>query len=325
MVNVIYANARAKSLENSLIDRERLNRMAEEENAAAALKVLTEVNFGDGTAIDSPADFEKLLTAETKKLYGFIKENCPVKAFSDFLFLKGDFFNAEAFIKAKYLKIDPALMVDEFSLIDAAEMKEKIFADDYDGFYPALKTALICSDNDFVSNSATGAVIDGYFVKAYFETLYKIAKKDSILYEIYKTKADCANVSLALRSRSKQLVTDNFVKGGDVSLSQAALLAEESFDTLKRTDFGKKTDLISSAIYACEKGEPLSDFERKCDEFAITYLNKDKYDSSGAKPFIRYCYYKKAEIENVRIIMVGKINGIKAEDIKRRLRNGYER
>lgn len=37
-----------------------------------------------------------------------------------------------------------------------------------------------------------------------------------------------------------------------------------------------------------------------------------------------YCYYKKRELENVRIVMVGLLNGMSEADIKGRLRKSYE-
>ena len=60
------------------------------------------------------------------------------------------------------------------------------------------------------------------------------------------------------------------------------------------------------------------------DDFALKTLKKRKYDVGGIVPFMLYCYYKLAEIKNVRIIMVGLINKADKNEIKRRLRNTYE-
>ena len=54
----------------------------------------------------------------------------------------------------------------------------------------------------------------------------------------------------------------------------------------------------------------------------VRYITK--YEFYDLKPFITYIYYKLAELENVRIVMVGLINNIEKNEIEKRLRAGYE-
>jgi len=48
-----------------------------------------------------------------------------------------------------------------------------------------------------------------------------------------------------------------------------------------------------------------------------------KYVSFGPEPVIAYIFAKENEIKLIRIIMVGKINGIDGEVIRERLRENY--
>ena len=52
MSDSIYANARAAALTGSLLGADRLSRMADCASADEAVKILQEVNFGEGAAAD---------------------------------------------------------------------------------------------------------------------------------------------------------------------------------------------------------------------------------------------------------------------------------
>lgn len=326
MSNVAYSNARAKSLENYLLGEERINRMIDSDKPDDALKILSEVNFGEGTTISSALDFEKLISAEKKKLFDFIKETCASPALADFIMLKSDFHNAEAIIKSKYLKIEIDDILDVSGKFDIDKMKEKIFEDDYSSFPDELAKALSFSDVEFVEGRASGVKIASVFSKAYFSELYRLAKKDSILLELYRVKADVANVGIALRLRDFSQAKEHFVEIGKITLQDLQALSEEQLELLvEKFKFSYISELISSAIYSVKNSEPLSDFEKSADSFAVNRMLKQKYATDGIFPFMQYCFYKLADLSNVRIVMVGLINGLNKSDIRNRLRAYYER
>ena len=325
MANATYANARAKSLEKYLLGNERLNRMIESSSAEEALKVLSEVNFGEGVVIGSPLDFELLLDAETNKLYKFIKETGANDALASYLLIKNDFHNAQCYIRAKYLKIDIDDMLTLDGTIKKEVLKEKIMVDEYKSFPKPLQSALSRADFCFVSNKATGRTVDGIFKKELYTELYNLSKREKTLNEIYKVQADCTNVATALRTRNYALSCEEFVDGGTLSKDFLKALCEQPLEVLKETcRYNDKSEMLLSAIDGAIKNQPLSYFENRADSYAVALLQKDKYSTEGLHPFLLYVFYKLAEIINVRIVMVGKINGLSKADIKRRLRKGYE-
>lgn len=325
MANSIYANARAKSLENGLLGKKRLLRMIDAPTVEDAFKILFEVNFGDGVAVAESLDFEKLIARENKKLIDFIKENCPSKAFKEFFLAENDFHNAEACIKAKYLKIDPDKMTIESGLIDKDYLKERIFVDEYTQFPEELSEVLKYCDLKFTNEKVSGAEINGEFKKGLYKLLHKVSKGDRFLSKLYSAKADFANISVALRSKGYSLSKNLFVPCGTLNQAELTALTEEPFDSLtEKYKYSPLREYVLSAIKDASKGLPLSDFEKSADDYALSLLEKNKYSSEGIIPFALYSYYKKAEIQNVRIIMVGLINGQSKNEIKGRMRNSYE-
>ena len=325
MMNVIYANARAKALENGLLGVDRLNRMIDSASPEEAMKILSEVNFGGGVFVDSFLDFEKLISAEEKAFISFIKADCPSDALKNYLLLPFDFHNAEAFIKEKYLKKQVADLTVESGLFDKESMKEKIMLDEYKGFPEEMAKALLYCDGEFTSGRANGASVNAAFKCGLYKELYKNARQDNLLKQIFSVKADCANFSAAIRSDNYNSAKRFFVVGGKLSANDLKTLSDEPVETLKeKFKFTEIGDLIATAVDSLAKDGSMSDFETAADDYALTLLKKRKYSTEGAIPFMLYCYYKLAEIKNVRIVLVGLINGTDKNEIRRRLRNTYE-
>lgn len=312
-------------MENRLLGTERLYRMAESVSLEDALRIFSETGFGEGVNLANAIDFEELIDAERIKLVGFIKETCASETFKSFFLLKNDFHNAEAFIKSKHLRFDASAMTVEDGLIDKNVMKEKIMTDDYDGFPSELATALKIIDNEFVFGNATGFSVGSLIKKALYVELLKNAKKNKYLTNIYRVKADAVNISLALRTRDFGKASGFFVSGGMISEGELKVLCEENVENLReKTKYFSRADLIELALNDFLNSKPLSELEKFVDGYAVLYLKKNKYETEGIFPYMLYCYYKSAEIDNVRIIMVGLINGTSSSVIKRSLRDSYE-
>jgi len=321
----IYANGRAKALSNSLLGDERINRMIDSGDAEEALKILSEVNFGDGLAV-SIFDFEKLINIEEQKLSLFIKSTCDNDDIKRFLLLKSDFHNAELFIKSKYLKFDDSEMCMPYGYYDAKIMRENIMVDEYKNYPATMEKALSTCDSDFVAGKANGMSVGSLFVKAYYDELFKLSRKDKILSKIYLSMVDSANISIAIRSRDFAIAKEEYIEHGTLTINDIKIICEDSLDSVReKFRFSCVKELIDSAIIDAEKKLPLTTFEKMKDSLGIKILMQEKYATEGYIPFLQYCFCKRKDIENVRIILVSLQNGVKKEQIKERLRTHYER
>lgn len=323
--NKIYANARAKSAENGLLGKERFNRMLQADSADDALKILRETNFGEGETVDSAMDFERLLAAERDKFNRFIKEVSPSKAFVRFFLAKNDYHNAEALIKAKHLRIPPDGLLTADGYFDTAVMKEKIMADEYGDLPKPMAEALLMCDNLFVGGTATGGAVDGIVKRALYSDMKALSAKNRDLGAVYSIMADTANISCALRTRNVRDCMEMSVPGGKLTDQELRILCEEPIETLKeRLKFFYLKEFISSAVDAMTEGKPLSTFEKLSDDAILWHFKKKRYEISGLNPFMLYCYYRAAELTNIRIVMIGLINKLGKSEIQERLRDAYE-
>ena len=77
MTNAIFANARASALQASLLGADRLNRMVDCASGDDALKILSEVNFGNGVTVASALEADLLIEAEERRYTAFVRETAP--------------------------------------------------------------------------------------------------------------------------------------------------------------------------------------------------------------------------------------------------------
>lgn len=326
MKNVIYANARASAATRTLLGKERLFRIAEAASAQEAVQILAETGFGGGRTIDSPLDYETLIRAEEAALIAFVKEVSPSEKLTKFLLAEYDFHNAEAVMRAKYLKTDVAPMLAEEGLFSAETLKEKIFADDYSAFPAPLARALHAADELFVSGKADGKTIGSLFRRALYEEREKLAAKDALLSAVASAKADAANIAAAFRSRDFAETQKQFVPGGTMKEEELKILCEETPEVIRdKFRFSKRKEPVYAAAEDFSKSRPLVDFERMADGWALKYLKAEKYNDEGIRPFLSYFYYKIADAANVRIAMSCLLNGVAGAEIKERMREAYER
>ena len=322
--NVIYANARAKACETKILASDRLVRMIDCATADEAIKVLNEINFGEGVSIANTLEFEKLIQAEMVKFYDFVKEVCPDESLKKYLLLPADYANAQALIRAKYLKNNPAVMLTAEGLYTCDYLKTKINSDDYSAFPKGLAKALLTADNLFVYGQATGAKLDTAFNQALYEDLFDCAMTNSDLKEIFAVKVDAINVGIALRTRNYEQFLNMRVKGGKIPDKLFKMLCEEDVEVIKSSlSFKDYADLILRALQDFVENKPLSTLEKYADDYSVSYFKKTLYDTSSKKPFMLYCFYRLNEFKNVRIVMVGLINGFDKAQIKQRVRDCY--
>ncbi len=325
MANLIYANARAKAMEKNLLSLERFNRMIECSTADEAIKILSEVGFGDGAVIESALEFEKLIATEQRKLLDFLKEASSNKNFASFILLKNDYHNAEVYIKAKHLRVDFDDMTVEAGLINKEVLKEKILTDDYRDFSAEMRDALIFCDNEFVSNRTSGQTINSALTKAYYLELFNLSKKDKRLKKIFEFKIDTINIGIALRARNYSEFSKMALQYGTLTEKDYKNLCEMPLENLKEQfRYSEYKLAVNLAVDQKIKGQPLSDFEKLADNFALKMLKQEKYQTEGIIPLMIYVFAKLNEISNVRIVLVGLINGIEKAQIKRKLREIYE-
>ncbi|MBP5307707.1 MAG: V-type ATPase subunit [Clostridia bacterium] len=311
--DVTFTNGVVKSRERFLLC-DKIDRMAES-SLDDAFRMLKESGFGGDIAVDSPHRAESLVRAEEAEVNDFIRKYAPTDKIAAFLLAEYDFHNAEALVKCRYAGADEQKLLSAEGFYRSDIIKDKINGGASE--LPAeLIEAILQSAALFESGKANGLEIDCIFKRLLFLYLKRLAS-DKKLKEIASASADAANVSSALRSRDARLTEKMFVEGGKLPKSLIIALSEASYQEIKEGEFSPQ---IKEAAAACERGEPLTLFEKSRDDFPLSLLYKTRYDMIGCEPFLTYVLKRRAEIANVRIIFVSKAAGFSPSAVKSRIR-----
>jgi V/A-type H+-transporting ATPase subunit C len=89
---------------------------------------------------------------------------------------------------------------------------------------------------------------------------------------------------------------------------------------LCKSEYG---EIIAEGVEYYEREGSLLLFEKLFDDMIMEHVKKAKYVAFGLEPLAGYIIAKENEIRLIRMILMGKLNEIPSEQIKRIMREGY--
>lgn len=141
-------------------------------------------------------------------------------------------------------------------------------------------------------------------------------------------EVDLLNVRMAVRAAKHGIAASLFgriaLPGGDVGARDLGdaygLGPQEVVQLYERTQWG---GLCASGMGLLERGEPLTSWEKECDDTLIRVYRKARHIGIGPEPVVGYLLGKEIECRNLRVVLAGKESGLPASEIVERLRETY--
>ncbi|MDD2573843.1 MAG: V-type ATP synthase subunit C [Bacillota bacterium] len=326
----LYAVSRVKALENNLLSRSTVDRMLEALSPDEALKILGETDYGNYFGeVDSVYDFEKALDQSLRAAYKVIEDSTGDERLTLLFRLRYDFHNLKVLMKEKYLGEDFKSILSQAGSISVEALRKAVDDKDMVGFAPHIREAYERADVDFELNGdprTIDMILDGGLY-AYLLELVKDIKDDGLM-EFVRTEIDLLNINTLLRIRK----TGGNVKVLETALFDGGFLDRSALLGSVGEPVGSFADRLSSTRYDRVAVEGIGSFidtdsttvlEKITDDLLLNMAKKGKYAAFGILPIIGYLWAKENEARVIRMIMVGKINGIPAESLRERLRDLY--
>jgi V/A-type H+-transporting ATPase subunit C len=121
--------------------------------------------------------------------------------------------------------------------------------------------------------------------------------------------------------KNQDFLAEVLVEGGSVGVQRIIGAADrESLAALyASTPLEKAAQLGAEAL----SGGGMTAFERACDNAVNTYLRGAKLVSYGPEAVLAYLAAVEGEIQAVRMILTGRLAGVRPEAIRERLRDLY--
>lgn len=324
-----YAVGRIRAMEARLLDKGKIERMADAPSAAEALKVLAETDYAGAVAeLADVRDFERIFSDEISRTFAELLRMSPRPELIALLVLRYDIHNLKVAFKAHYLGVETDLFLP-LGTMAAEKLRAMVREADFRDLPAPVRAAAEQMVETFAATSDP-QVIDLYLERALFTLLLAAAReaRSAFLEGLFIRQIDLANIKTLLRvkrmGRDREFLKKVLLPGGMLPLDRLTALLEEPPESLATQ--------MAMSDYAAVAGEGVRDWvekgtaarlEKLADDYITAYLQQGKRVTFGLEPLVGYLWAKEIEIKNIRLIMVGKINRMPAGAIRERIRDGY--
>lgn len=314
----IYAVARIRSKELSLLDSKCMEQLLSCKNYEDCIRILSD----HGWSCEGKTS-EQFLTEEREKIWTLMKELVDDQSIFHVFLYENDFHNLKAAIKQIATGKESVRIYKKNGTIPWSKIYEAVKASDF---------TLLPEDMQTSGKEAYEAMMKGrdsqlcdvILDKASLEKTYEAGKclKSELMSGYVELKVASADINIAIRC-CKMKKTAQFLKKAlapcnslDISqLTNAVLHGMDAvYDYLKTTQYADAIDAIKTSP---------STFEKWCDDRYISYIKPQKYHPFTMEPLAAYILARENEIKCVRILLSGKVNHLSEESIRERLREMY--
>ena len=332
MVEKLYLDIipKIRVYEKRLIDNVKFNRMLDLENIDEVFKFLSETVYGENISDDiNIYNYEQVLSLEFGRLFKSLKDIFDNKELINIFLKKYKYNNIKLMLKAKLLNVDLGDILFNIEDFDNEFIYTAIKTENYSSLPDEIGDLVKKTLKDFEENKDPQR-IDILIDKIMFGELLKESKNISsdFLTKYIQILIDVFNVKTLFRIKNlnlnRALFDDVIVSGGNIALSNLKMIfSEPKENILNRFSMTNMYKYVKEGLENYVNNDDLNILDKELDDYLMEYLKNAKIITTGLAPIIGYINAKENEIKNIRIVLVGKINNVDSDSIKRRLRKNY--
>lgn len=322
----LFLSSYTHVLETTLLSRERMERMLEAPTDADAVRVLVECGYPELSVIDVDR-VNEMLAKMRDRVFGDLYNYVPDPRMMDVFKIRYDYHNAKALLKAEAMGTDA-----ERVLVDAGRYEPRLLTERLreksDVGLSATFAAAVAEARELLGATKDPQRSDFVLDRACFAEMEQLAKDtgSDFLLGYVQAQVDTANLKSVVRvarmKKNPDYLSEVLFEGGTVSadsLLRMAQKGEKLESVYATTPYAEAAEEGQRAI----AGGSLTAFERLCDNALMAYLAQAKTVPFGEQVLIGYLAARESELTAVRIIMTGRLAGLKADQIRERLREAY--
>lgn len=329
----ISASSYVRTLEKRLLTGTGLERAADAPGAAEALRMLSQnsdYNFG---ALNRTEDYEAMLKAGLQNVYKTVYGITKHRQVVDVLACKYDYHNLKAALKEKYHKgrtSPPYFYITDVdvSVIEASVngQGESVLKSDL----PAHLVVAIEQAKAEFEKTQNPQSIDISLDKSMFSHMLDLCGEigSELITDHVRAQIDFYNVKSLLRAKNMQksaaFLNECLIGGGLADTSFFITNYNKTPSAMVPVFYYKVFgDAMKKGVEEYERSGNFAGLERLFDNYLIGETRKSKYVTYGPEILYAYLFSKENEVRQVRILVTGKQNGIRADALRERLRENY--
>lgn len=314
-----------RAREPKLLNLEKANRMLDAASYEDAAKLLTDCGYPDMSQMTA-AEVENSLAERRAAIFEEMRGLSPDKELVDLFKLKYDYHNAKAILKAEAMGSDCTHLLSDAGRIPGVKLRELYNEEKFSSLPKTLADAM-AEAKAVLARTANPQLADFVLDKAYFAELHAAAEalNSDFLRGYAAIQVDAANLKSAVRTlrmgKNQDFLAEVLVPGGSVSVERLmGALDKEGMESLYAHTRLEKAAALGAAAVA---GGGMTAFEKACENAVTDYMRSSALISYGPEAVAAYLSAIEGEIQAVRMILTGRLAGVKPEAIRERLRDLY--
>lgn len=317
---LLFANAASKAHENRLLSSDKIVRLSDCSDIAAAVRILAESGYGQNFVPSEPENYGEMLEREREAATAFIKSVAPDGSGIECFYLIKDYLNLKILFKKE-------LFGAEGNLVSGGVYDVETLKNTVSGANPAGISEEIREAAAYLSETrpTVPSVVDNTLDKAYFKEVVRRAKKSrsKLVKEHFADLIDGKNALTFIRAARAKLTqkkfAELFIEGGTIPVD--AYLKVFGDETAVPAVVGNSR---IAEVFKDSSGE-LAAIEKNLDDTLFKRIADARYDMFSVAPLAYFVFGKEIEIKTVGVILSAIKNRLPKEEMKVRLRQIYAR
>ena len=320
----LCVSAMLRAREPKLLSNDKAERMLDAASYDEAAKILTDCGYPDMSQMKAD-ELEECLAQRRSAIFDELGKLSPDHELVDLFKLKYDYHNAKTIIKAEATGSDPVPLLSDAGRVPGRKLLE-IYNEDKGILLPEKLASAMAEAKAVLARTSNPQLSDFVLDKSWFSELRAAADKlgSPFLKGYADLLIDSANLKTAVRTmrmgKNQDFLAGVLIPGGSVSTQRiAAATDKESLAALYSGGILEKAAVLGGE--ALDGG--MTKFELACDNAVNEYLRGAKLISYGCEPVAAYMAAVEGEIQAARMILTGRLAGVKPQVIRERLRDLY--
>jgi len=311
-----YALGVIRAREVKLLTDKSFEELLSTEGVEELMAALHDTDYGHFFRNVKKSEAEQTLEEYKVALYNDMTKLINNAEIMEILRAKYDFHNVKVLLKGKISEDDFTDVCSGLGVVPVSKMVE-IFKEEKYSYLPGyLKKAVETGIDVYYSTDHNTQRLN-FAVDSLMAGKLTSYEENSFLNRYYKLWVDLTNLKIILRlfflERYEELNSFALLSGGNIRKSKILEAKIESPDSLE--------DFYRGTIYSflLQYRDSFSILERESERLLVSYLKSVAFESIGVEPVVAYLLLKDNEIKNLRVILIGKMNGVGKDLIAERL------
>ena len=323
----LVISARVKAMEAGLLTAERMEQLLTAHSGEEVSRILQECGYPAFDPEDQGA-MDAALTAAREDTLADLGAGAPDPRYLDIFKVKYDYHNAKAVLMAAAMDTAPDSMLMDLGRIPAAELAEAIREGD-GGELPGLLADAAAEAKAVLDTTRDPQLSDMVLDRWCYRDQLAVAEAtgSGFLKGYVQAQIDAANLRALVRAlrmgKRADFLQGVLFEGGAIPTDAVLSVAAADGGGLMELYGATELETAAEAGEAALSGEPLTEFEKLCDDAVSEYLAGAQMVPFGEAPLVGYLAARETEYTNLRILLLGRKAGLAPEIIRSRLRAGY--